>query len=1297
MSLHRLPPRLFQLVCAVIVLFCFIQRPLPAQTALQWEQTGPYGGRINCFATIGATLFAGGNGVFRSMDNGTTWMTVGLTDRVTYSLVVSGTTLFAGTSSGIFRSLDNGTTWTAVNTGLGNRDIRSLAVSGSTLFAGTNIGGLFRSLDSGTTWTAVNVVNSGFSNLFVFSLLVNGSTLFAGTNGGVFRSTNNGATWTAINTGLTDRAVYTLTVNGAALFVGTNSGVSRSVDNGTTWMAVNTGLQNQPVISLGVSGTALFAGTLGSGVYRSTDNGTTWTAVNTGLSSMVVHSLTVSGTALLAGTNGGVYRSTNNGTAWTGASVGLPSLSINSLLVNGTTLFAAATGGVHRSTDNGTTWTEVSAGLPNLSVNSLTTIGTTLFAGTDGGGVYRSMDNGATWTLASQDLTFSFVNVLVASGNALFAGTFGDGVFRSTDNGTTWTEVNTGLGNNSVFSLVASGSTIFIGTGGGGIFRSIDSGRAWTAVNVGLTDRAVYSLAANATTLFAGTFESGVFRSTDNGMTWVAVNSGLTNMTVRSLSVIGLTVFAGTDGGVFRSTDNGMTWTAVNSGLTAMSIRTLAVSGTMLFAGTVGGGVWRTSGITAQISLANSVAFGSVRAGRDSVIAVQVRNTGVAAGIFSAAISGINASDFSLVSPFQGVSLAAGASTSVSVRFRPAAGQTSLRTATLQIRQNNGQAQADTTLSGTALQPAYQLSQSSLAFGILYTTQPALRQTLRITNTGTAAGEIQSLAVSPVGDFTPVSFRRQTLTVGGFVDIEVVFLPQSAGAKRATLSIIAEGAEAGTMTRLEASLTGEGRALPAPVIVAPFDGRQDMPVSSGVTLTWNPVDNAESYTVQIAYDNAMTRLIDSATVTTTSYTLRNLNRDAQYFWRVRSQANIVQNGITTTIFSSWNVPKAAVFQTESTPNRPRLRADTSVIDFGRVSIIQNNFGQGRKSASLSLRALNSTMRLERVRLDTLSEIFDIQQVQDLNNTDFVPGIPRTAPIFFKAPPPGRVYAANLMLRASPTDSSIVVLRGQGTLCVDTANGRQICPSTTIELRLVGRQPANPLDTVRFQVWLTNVNLLGMSAELLRFVRRLRTTLSFTNNSMITVRSVVPDTGFRATLVSPRTLPNIQNAYTVIWEWLNPREILSRTGEVKLGEFVARTTLGDTNTTKVQLTEARWLDASSDNAETTREVVVLGADTTLTLRTRYFPVPTNNVLTLLPPLPNPANEETSITYTLSKASPVTIVVADVLGRTLFRREEGIKSEGNHEVQIPLSDIPRGTYYIFLATSNTTRGERLEVKR
>ena len=100
------------------------------------------------------------------------------------------------------------------------------------------------------------------------------ATLYAGTEGGgVFKSTNGGQSWTAVNSGLTDTYVYALAID-----------------------------PSTPV--------TLYAGTgFGGGVFKSTDAGSTWTAFNAGLGNLTVHALAIDPTTsrLYAGTGGGVY------------------------------------------------------------------------------------------------------------------------------------------------------------------------------------------------------------------------------------------------------------------------------------------------------------------------------------------------------------------------------------------------------------------------------------------------------------------------------------------------------------------------------------------------------------------------------------------------------------------------------------------------------------------------------------------------------------------------------------------------------------------------------------------------------------------------------------------------------------------------------------------------------------------------------------------------------------------------------------------------------------------------------
>lgn len=119
----------------------------------------------------------------------------------------------------------------------------------------------------------------------IYSLAVIGSNTFAGTwGGGLYRSTDYGASWTTANNGLTDIIIRSLAVNGTNLFAGTSSqGVFLSTDYGENWTAVNTGLTNNEINCLIVIESNIYAGTWGGGIFKSTDDGANWTVINNGL------------------------------------------------------------------------------------------------------------------------------------------------------------------------------------------------------------------------------------------------------------------------------------------------------------------------------------------------------------------------------------------------------------------------------------------------------------------------------------------------------------------------------------------------------------------------------------------------------------------------------------------------------------------------------------------------------------------------------------------------------------------------------------------------------------------------------------------------------------------------------------------------------------------------------------------------------------------------------------------------------------------------------------------------------
>ena len=142
------------------------------------------------------------------------------------------------------------------------------------------------------------------------------------------------------------------------IFAGTagcGTGVYRSTDDGDSWTLVNTGLTSTDVAALAIdSGNGhIFAGThsimgQGGGMFRSTDNGDTWTEQNNGFTALDVNSVVINSIGrIFAGADIGVFLSTNDGDRWTEASSGLlpPGGNVWSLTIDPEQFILAGTAG----------------------------------------------------------------------------------------------------------------------------------------------------------------------------------------------------------------------------------------------------------------------------------------------------------------------------------------------------------------------------------------------------------------------------------------------------------------------------------------------------------------------------------------------------------------------------------------------------------------------------------------------------------------------------------------------------------------------------------------------------------------------------------------------------------------------------------------------------------------------------------------------------------------------------------------------------------------------------------------
>jgi photosystem II stability/assembly factor-like uncharacterized protein len=444
-------------------------------------------------------------------------------------------------------------------------EIRSLLVYGDKLFAGVHNGGIYLSSDNGTTWTAVN---NGFWFKSARTLARCGNTILAGTiGGGIFTSVDSGSNWVSeAATSQYLRETNTIAVRGNNIFAGsTDYGLLLSIDNGKSWTRKNNGLTCNRILSIAIADSFIFAATEGKGIFLSKDNGNSWSEANNGLSHDTVKALAVNKGNIFAGTDYGIFQSTDNGANWQNVK---PYVSVWSLIANDSIVLAGTSLGVMVSRDNGVSWVNPVGTIHGL-VYSFAIKDANIFAGDWGEGVFISSDNGLHWTVANKGFTNSTANYLAATGTNIFASIslVGGGLFRSSDRGTTWTETFKDLSRFYAYSLSGNNYCLFAGTNANGIFHSTDYGITWIPYNSNFDKSQVSSILTFDSTIYAGTIGKGIFISANNGLNW---SKSLPGRHVYSFTKNGDYVYAGTDSGVFRSKYNDTLWEYKNNGLTTI-------------------------------------------------------------------------------------------------------------------------------------------------------------------------------------------------------------------------------------------------------------------------------------------------------------------------------------------------------------------------------------------------------------------------------------------------------------------------------------------------------------------------------------------------------------------------------------------------------------------------------------------------------------------------------------------------------------------------------------------------------
>lgn len=509
-------------------------------------------------------IFAGtfGGGVYRSTDGGQTWMApVNGVNLAVTSLVIDDPYIFAGTiSDGVLRSSDNGATWTEKLSGF--LGFGALCKSGSKVFASASnytyastdhgetwfnvqplegaeifsfyckdsliiAGGrnkIYKSTDYGNTFTTIDL-NFSFSIVNIYSITAVGSTFFIATSyDGVYKSTDDGLTWSPANEGMGPKDARALAVSGSStLIAGTHYvGVYRSTDMGSNWNKSVAGFSaGSSILTLFANGSSVFAGTR-DGMYRTMDNGSTWMKLsatdNDTINYSTVRGICEKDGAIYTGTflqfNSTVYKSTDNGLNWTRSGTGLPPglTFVTDMATSGNNIIASTDEGIYYSPDDGVQW--YPANIPSVHIPSIAVGGGYVYAADPGVGIYRSANNGVNWSLVLQSFA-DYIDV-AAIDNYAFAGTFFTGARYSSNFGSAWFASAGFPSDASIFAFGPVGNgMVLAGTDlePFWIYASFDNGVSFSPYSEGLGERApVEAFAVNDSFMFAGTDYNGVWR-----------------------------------------------------------------------------------------------------------------------------------------------------------------------------------------------------------------------------------------------------------------------------------------------------------------------------------------------------------------------------------------------------------------------------------------------------------------------------------------------------------------------------------------------------------------------------------------------------------------------------------------------------------------------------------------------------------------------------------------------------------------------------------------------------------------
>ncbi|KAA1247637.1 RICIN domain-containing protein [Aquimarina sp. RZ0] len=534
------------------------------------------------YVTTGDNTGGRGMGVYKSTNGGTTWSPTGFTRNLSngvvfYNLVQSPTNpaiLLVATNLGVYRTINAGDNWTRVASGRATDITFSNSDNGSTAFSIIN-NRFYKSTNQGQSFSIVNngPSHSGLGRITLNNANVN--RVISWSNAGIWVSNDNGNSWTEKNKATYPNgsivnfdAMTTSPYNANTLYGG-QLDVFRSDDNGATWTQISKWHGGTSITEVHADHRNMVCNPINGLIYSCNDGGidaynerensiaNRWSRHSDGLViPQYYHAASSESNGAIIGVgsqdNGGSFRdssltwkNSNGGDAGTQA-IDPQDSDIRYSNYNPSPNIIRTTNGWQNSRDvkpddvNESWWVIPYVLDPNDSKR--------IVAGYHA--VYTSDNRGDSWEKISPDFSASdaywevlrSIAVAPSDSNVIYAG--GPRRFHYTyDKGNTWGYKDFNQDITSITVDPNDAKTVYITFGhfsnGMKVNKSVDGGVNWTNISAGIPNIPVYSIVTQKDAeevLYIGT-EFGVFYKDASMTSWKVYGTKLPKTQVHHLHI----------------------------------------------------------------------------------------------------------------------------------------------------------------------------------------------------------------------------------------------------------------------------------------------------------------------------------------------------------------------------------------------------------------------------------------------------------------------------------------------------------------------------------------------------------------------------------------------------------------------------------------------------------------------------------------------------------------------------------------------------------------------------------------